>query len=108
MRLLWQPRFKRALKKQVKRSPRLLDEVRAVLKQLEQDPFASNLRTHKLEGQLAGYWACSVAYDCRLIFAFTPDPDAQTSKPSLCLIWALTTKFIDGHSQGKSLWQTEF
>ena len=80
MRLLWQPRFKRALKKQVKRSPPLLDEVRTVLKQLEQDPFAPNLRTHKLEGQLAGYWACSVAYDCRLIFAFTPDPDVPNEQ----------------------------
>ncbi len=32
MKLLWQANFKRALKKQVQRTPRLLDKVIAVLK----------------------------------------------------------------------------
>jgi mRNA interferase YafQ len=75
MKLRWQSQFKRALKKQVKLHPDVLDEVQAVLAQLEQDPFAPNLRTHKLQGQMAGQWSCSVAYDLRIIFTFAPDLD---------------------------------
>ncbi|NET83056.1 MAG: plasmid stabilization protein [Moorea sp. SIO1F2] len=33
------------------------------------------LRTHKLKGKLSGAWACSVEYDCRLIFNFEQNPD---------------------------------
>ena len=75
MKLRWQSQFKRALKKQVKLHPGLLDEVQAVLTQLEQDPFVPNLRTHKLHGPMAGQWSCSVAYDLRIVFAFVPDLD---------------------------------
>lgn len=32
------------------------------------------LKTHKLHGQLEGLWACWVEYDCRIVFAFEPDP----------------------------------
>lgn len=85
MRLIWQARFKRALKKQVKHTPQLLGEVQAALKLLEQDPFAHSLRTHKLDGQLAGYWACSVGYDCRIIFAFISDPD-KPSEQAIALL----------------------
>lgn len=57
----------------MKLHPGLLNEVMEVLQQLEQDPFAPSLRTHKLVGQMAGQWSCSVAYDLRIIFAFVPD-----------------------------------
>ena len=33
------------------------------------------LKTHKLSGWLKGLWACSVEYDCRIVFALEPDPD---------------------------------
>jgi len=35
-----------------------------------QDPFASQLETHKLKGKLSGSWSCSVGYDLRIIFDF--------------------------------------
>lgn len=74
MKLVWDPAFKRAFKKNVKRTPRLQEAIFAALDLLEDDAFAPSLATHKLRGQLAGYWSCSVGYDCRIIFAFTPDP----------------------------------
>ena len=33
------------------------------------------LKTHKLSGWLKGLWACSVEYDCRIVFTLEPDPD---------------------------------
>ena len=38
------------------------------------DPFQPTLKTHKLKGRLDGLWACTVEYDCRIIFLFAPDP----------------------------------
>ncbi|MEH1768439.1 type II toxin-antitoxin system RelE/ParE family toxin [Nostoc sp.] len=37
------------------------------------DPFTPSLKSHKLTGNLAGLWSCSVAYDCRIIFIFSED-----------------------------------
>ena len=47
-----------------------------VLGLLAQDAFDPRLKTHKLRGQLEGLWACSVEYDCRIVFAFEPDPES--------------------------------
>ena len=44
---------------------------------MTEDPFHPTLKTHELSGRLKGLWACWVEYDCRIIFAFEPDPDAQ-------------------------------
>ena len=85
MRLRWYARFKRALKKQSKLHPDLFDDVMVVLQQLEQDPFTPHLRTHKLRGQMADQWSCSVAYDLRIIFAFVPDPD-HPSEQAIALL----------------------
>lgn len=46
-----------------------------MLAALAEDPFHPGLKTHKLSGQLRGLWACWVEYDCRIVFAFEPDPD---------------------------------
>jgi mRNA interferase YafQ len=35
---------------------------------LQADIFALNLDTHLLRGELAGLYACSCGYDCRIIF----------------------------------------
>ena len=32
------------------------------------DPFQPRLKTHKLKGDLQGYWACSAAFDVRIVF----------------------------------------
>ena len=37
------------------------------------DPFAVQLKTHKLGGKLFGLWSFSVDEDCRVIFEFIDD-----------------------------------
>jgi mRNA interferase YafQ len=66
-------RFKRSFKRLLKKNPQLQDKILAVLELLGNDPFTPSLKSHKLTGQLQGLWSCSVAYDCRIIFAFKKD-----------------------------------
>ena len=35
------------------------------------------LHTHKLNGDLAGSWACTVDFEYRIVFEFVPDAKAQ-------------------------------
>ncbi len=66
-------RFKRGFKRLVKKNPQLQNKILAVLQLLANDPFTPSLKSHKLTGQLQGLWSCTVAYDCRIIFAFKKD-----------------------------------
>jgi len=52
----------------------LQERILDVLTALAEDPFEPRLKTHKLRGQLEGLSICWVEYDCRIIFAFEPDP----------------------------------
>jgi addiction module RelE/StbE family toxin len=38
-----------------------------------EDPYDSRLKTHKLSGELAGYWSFSVSYNLRILFEFIND-----------------------------------
>jgi len=52
---------------------------KAILK-LKHDAYDPSLRTHKLSGNLAAYFACSCGYDCRIIFIIEKDltnPDME-------------------------------
>lgn len=62
--------FKRAYKALLRKRPALQPKVESVLQLLASDPFEASLQTHKLKGQLAGSWACTVEYDCRIVFDF--------------------------------------
>ena len=42
--------------------------LRAALRRFANDPHDPLLRTHKLRGELAGYWAFSVDDDLRVLF----------------------------------------
>ena len=68
--LIWSSTFIRAFKRVMKKQPDLLGDIENTLRLLVEDPFASQLETHKLKGKLAGSWACSVGYDLRIIFDF--------------------------------------
>jgi addiction module RelE/StbE family toxin len=68
--LLRSSAFIRAAKKIIKRQPESAKVIEAALELLAKDAFDSRLRTHKLSGELAGSWACSAAYDLRIIFSF--------------------------------------
>jgi mRNA interferase YafQ len=69
-KVIWEDGFKRAVKRQTKNQPLLKAKIIAVIQNLAEDPFSSSLRSHKLKGELKGLWACSVEYDCRIIFRF--------------------------------------
>ena len=70
MTLVFGSSFKRAFKNNIKRRPELKPKIEAKLRLLAADPYNPILRTHKLKGKLAGAWACSVEYDCRIVFSF--------------------------------------
>ena len=69
-RLIWSTPFVRSVKRAVKKHATLRKEIEQTLILLAQDPFAPSLETHKLKGKLAGFWACSVGYDLRIVFDF--------------------------------------
>ena len=61
---LFEKKYKRiALKNQL-----LKMNIDKTLRLLEIDIFDSSLETHKLTGNLAGFWATSCGKDCRIIF----------------------------------------
>jgi addiction module RelE/StbE family toxin len=76
MRLVWSVAFSRALKRKIRRQPEMQIKVEQTLRQLSTDPFHSSLESHKLKGELAGVWACSVAYDLRILFEFVQNPES--------------------------------
>ncbi len=47
--------------------------LRAVLRRLAADPRDPVLGTHRLKGDLDGYWTCTVDDDLRLLFAWQND-----------------------------------
>jgi len=75
--LTWGTSFQRAVKRRTRKNPHLRQRILEVLELLAQDAFDPLLKTHKLRGQLEGLWACWVEYDCRIVFAFEPDPDSD-------------------------------
>ena len=73
MILTTDPSFKRSFKRLTRKNPQLQGKILDVLELLSKDPFTPSLKSHKLAGKLDGLWSCSVAYDCRIIFAFSKD-----------------------------------
>jgi len=65
MRVRASTRFLRRVKKLRQPQSTML---RAALRRFAADPRDPLLRTHKLKGELAGYWAFSVDDDLRVLF----------------------------------------
>ncbi len=77
-RLLKQtPGFTRSVRRLVKRQPEIGPALQDTLILLAEDVFAARLHTHKLKGDLAGSWSCSVAYDLRIVFDLVTDSEAE-------------------------------
>ena len=74
--LVWSASFTRAFKRMIRRQPGLRAKVESTLRQLAREPFHPSLHSHKLKGQLAGAWACTVDYGNRILFEFTANPDS--------------------------------
>ncbi|HEY5462296.1 MAG TPA: type II toxin-antitoxin system YafQ family toxin [Hanamia sp.] len=61
--------FQRAYKRFVIKNPLLKSAIGESLLKLEENAFAPGLKTHKLSGNLYGYFACTCGYDCRIVFS---------------------------------------
>ena len=70
MRLTASSRFLRRAKKLLEPQASML---RAALRRFAVDPRDPLLRTHKLKGDLAAYWAFSVDEDLRVLFRWDGD-----------------------------------
>ena len=68
--LLHSPGFVRAARRLVKKHPEIVPILRAAFVSLAEDAFQPALKTHKLKGELAGSWSCSIGYDLRIVFEF--------------------------------------
>ncbi len=75
--LLKSSSFIRSAKRTVKKDPRLVQDIQSALELLSEDTFHPRLKTHKLKGNLAGAWACSVGYDLRIVFEFVQHEGAE-------------------------------
>lgn len=83
-KLILSSSFKRAFKAIIKRKPGLKSKIESKLRLLADDPYNPILRTHKLKGKLSGAWACSVEYDCRIVFCF--EQNQETLEEEIFLI----------------------
>ena len=72
--LVLTPRFERAFRKLVRKTPSLQPQIELTLQRMAEDLSDPRLKTHHLSGQLAGLHACSVAYDCRIVFSKQKNP----------------------------------
>ena len=72
--LVLTPRFERAFRKLVRKTPSLQPQIELTLQRMAEDLSDPRLKTPHLSGQLAGLHACSVAYDCRIVFSKQKNP----------------------------------
>jgi addiction module RelE/StbE family toxin len=63
-------KFKKHFKKRIQNNPALLPLFKSSVEKFLEDPFTPALDTHPLKGKLRGYWAFTVAFDCRVVFFF--------------------------------------
>ena len=82
--LVWSSGFTHAFRRAVRRRPGLRARIDCAIRQLAEDPFHPSLHSHKLKGELAGVWACTVDYDNCILFEFvqSPESNVQTFKRS--------------------------
>ena len=73
--LVLTPRFERAFRRVVGKNPALRPQIETALLRLAVDVGDPRLKTHHLSGQLKGLHACSVSYDCRIVFARQKHPE---------------------------------
>ncbi len=72
--LVLTPRFERAFRRLIGKSPALQPQIERALMRLAEDANDPRLKTHQLSGHLKGLHASSVAYDCRIVFSKQKHP----------------------------------
>ena len=73
IKIAYSPAFARAYKKQIKNQPELQRLFSERVALFIQDPYHTQLRTHKLKGILKNFYSFSVDYDLRVIFYFASE-----------------------------------
>ncbi|MDR4509010.1 MAG: type II toxin-antitoxin system mRNA interferase toxin, RelE/StbE family [Candidatus Brocadiaceae bacterium] len=63
--------FKRAFKKKIKGKQNIENKFWEKVNIFINDPYNTQLRTHKLSGKLEELWSFTVEYDVRVIFYFS-------------------------------------
>ena len=82
--LLPLPKFERAFRRLIRKNSALQPQIETTLRRMAENLNDPRLKTHHLSGPLAGLYACSVAYDCRIVFARQKHP--KTGAETLLLI----------------------
>jgi len=82
--LIWGKTFVKSFRRFSKKHPDFIRDAERALKLLVEDPFAPQLKTHKLKGKLSGSWACKVGYDLRIIFDFIKNEEQR--EPDILLL----------------------
>jgi len=72
--LVLTPRFERAFRRLAGKNPALQLQIETALRRMAADINDPWLKSHHLSGQLKGLHACSVGYDCRIVFAKQKHP----------------------------------
>jgi addiction module RelE/StbE family toxin len=72
MEVAFSDSFKKAFKKRIKMTE-TEQEFWVRLEVFINEPFAPQLKTHKLSGKLKDLWSFTIDYDLRVIFYFTDD-----------------------------------
>lgn len=69
--------FIRTARRHLKKHPQAADDLETTFLRLTEDAFDPRLKTHKLKGDLQGVWACSAAYDLRILFEIVQQEGAE-------------------------------
>jgi mRNA-degrading endonuclease YafQ of YafQ-DinJ toxin-antitoxin module len=72
--LVLTPRFERAFRRLIGKNPALQSPIETALRRMAVNVSDPRLKTHHLSGQLKGLHACSVSYDCRIVFSRQKHP----------------------------------
>jgi len=64
------PKFKKALKKTVKKNPRLKIKIKSAIQLLQDNPENPKLKLHKLTSTTTEDWSISVSYKIRITFHY--------------------------------------
>jgi mRNA-degrading endonuclease YafQ of YafQ-DinJ toxin-antitoxin module len=88
-------RFERAFRRLIGKNPALQPPIEAALRRLAMDANDPRLKTHHLSGQLKGLHACSVGYDCRIVFVRQKNIPRPEWKLYCSSTSALTKKSIE-------------
>ncbi|MFU8772240.1 MAG: type II toxin-antitoxin system YafQ family toxin [Anaerolineales bacterium] len=84
--LVWSNTFVRACKRVAKRKPGFQTKIERSLALLTEDPYHPSLHSHKLKGELAGVWACTVDFNHRILYEFVNNPESGVEEIYLLTI----------------------